>query len=177
MTDPELCYLSATSALELFKTHELSPVEYMQAQITRAEEIEPVVNAFAFQYFEEALVKAKKSEQRYMKKHARLGALEGLPLAVKDEMDIKGQPMTNGSLYLKNNVSKDTHYSVERLLRAGAIVHGRTTTPEFSCAPVAHSRVHGVTCTPWSSKFTCGGSSGGSAAALAAPPAALSVCP
>lgn len=173
MTDPELCYLSATGALELFRTHELSPVEYMQAQITRAEEIEPVVNAFAFQYFEEALVKAKKSEQRYMKKHARLGALEGLPLAVKDEMDIKGQPMTNGSLYLKDNVSKDTHYSVERLLRAGAIVHARTTTPEFSCAGVAHSRVHGVTCTPWSSKFTCGGSSGGSAAALAAGSTAL----
>ena len=168
MSSTELCYLSATDALELFRAKKLSPVEYMQAQISRAVEVEPSINAFAFTYFDEALKKAKRSEQRYMKKAARLRPLEGLPLAVKDEMDIKGQPMTNGSLYLKDNVSTKTHYSVERLLRAGAIVHARTTTPEFSCAGVAHSRVHGVTSTPWNKKYTCGGSSGGSAASLAA---------
>ena len=103
-----------------------------------------------------------------MKTDGRLRSLEGLPLAVKDEMDIKGKLTTNESLYLKDNVSTETHYAIERLLRAGAIVHARTTTPAFSCAGVAHSRVHGVTSTPWNPSFTCGGSSGGSSAALAA---------
>ncbi len=167
MTDQELCYLSATEALGLFESRQLSPVEYMNAQIERAAKVEPVINAFAFEYFDEALAGARKAEQRYMS-GGRVRALEGLPLAVKDEMDIKGQPMTNGSLFLKDNVSTETDLCIERLLRAGAIVHARTTTPEFSCAGVAHSRVHGVTRTPWEPRFTCGGSSGGSAASLAA---------
>ena len=160
--DDDLCYLSATAARALFEARRLSPVEYLGALIARAEQVEPIINAIAFEYFEEALVKARKAEQRFMKTGARLRALEGLPVAVKDEMDIKGQPMTNGSLYLKDNVSTRTHFAIERLLRAGAIVHARTTTPEFSCAGVAHSRVHGITGTPWNPDFTCGGSSGGS---------------
>lgn len=165
--ETELCYLSATEARALFEARKLSPVEYLNAQIARAEQVEPIINAFAFEYFDEALAKARKAEQRFMKTDGRLRTLEGLPLAVKDAMDIKGKPMTNGSLYLKDNVSSETHYTVERLLRAGAIVHARTTTPEFSCAGVAHSRIHGVTSTPWNPAFTCGGSSGGSGAALA----------
>ena len=172
MTD-ELCYLPATDALRLFKAHELSPVEYMRAHIDRAAEVEPVINAFAFEYFDAALAAARKAEARFMKPGARIRPLEGLPLAVKDEMNIKGQPMTNGSLYLKDNVSTKTDLLIERLLRAGAIVHARTTTPEFSCAGVAHSRVHGVSCTPWDTRYTCGGSSGGSAASLAAGSTAL----
>jgi amidase len=174
MTDLDLCYLSASEALRLFKARKLSPVELLQALIDRAERVEPKINAFDFTYYEEALAQAREAEARFAKptKSAKSGGrvrpLEGLPLAVKDEMDIEGQPMTNGSLYLKDNVSKETHYSIERLLEAGAIVHARTTTPEFSCAGIAASRLHGVTGTPWNPAFTCGGSSGGSGAALAA---------
>ena len=166
-SEQDLCYLSASDALRLFRARKLSPVELLKAQIERAEKIEPKINAFAFTYYEEALGKARKAEERFAKKDVHVRALEGLPLAVKDEMDIKGKRMTNGSLYLKDNVSSETHYSIERLLRAGAIVHARTTTPEFSCAGVAHSLIHGVTRTPWNPAFTCGGSSGGSGAALA----------
>ena len=173
MSDTSLNYLSATRALALFRSRQLSPVEYLQAQIDRAAVVEPAINAFAFEFFDTALEAAQRSEQRYMKDGARLGALEGLALAVKDEMDIEGQPMTNGSLYLEDNISTSTHYSIERLLKAGAIVHARTTTPEFSVAGVAHSRVHGVTRTPWNTAFTCGGSSGGSAASVAAGSAPL----
>ena len=168
MSIDELHTLSASEALAQFKARKLSPVEYMRAHIERAAAVEPKINAFAFTYFEEALEAARKAEARFAKTGARIRALEGLPLAVKDEMDIKGQPLTNGSLYLRDNVSCETHYSVERLLRAGAIVHARTTTPEFSCAGVCHSRLHGVTGTPWNPAYTAGGSSGGSGAALAA---------
>ena len=172
-SDLDLCYLSAGEAMALFRARELSPVELLQALIARAEAVEPAINAFAFTYYDEALAKARKAEAKFAKTDGRIRALEGVPLAVKDEMDIKGKPMTNGSLYLKDNVSTTTHYSIERLLRAGAIVHARTTTPEFSCAGVAHSRVHGVTGTPWNPAYTCGGSSGGSGAALAAGSATL----
>ena len=147
-SEQDLWYLSATEAMALFRTRDLSPVELLQALIRRAEAVEPKINAFAFTYFDEALAKARKAEAKFAKTDGRIRALEGIPLAVKDEMDIKGKPMTTGSLYLKDNVSTTTHYSVERLLRAGAIVHARTTTPEFSCAGVAHSRFHGVTGTP-----------------------------
>jgi Asp-tRNA(Asn)/Glu-tRNA(Gln) amidotransferase A subunit family amidase len=167
----DLCYLSASQALRLFRARKLSPVELLTALIDRAETVEPKINAFAFTHYEEALAKARRAEAKFAesaKSGGRIRALEGVPLAVKDEMDMKGLPVTNGSLYLKDYVSTETHYSIERLLRAGAIVHARTTTPEFSCAGVTASRVHGVTGTPWNPAFTCGGSSGGSGAALAA---------
>lgn len=163
-----LSYLSASEALTLFRARQLSPVEYMQAQIDRAEQVEPRINAFAFRYFDEALELARQAEARFTRAAKTARPLEGLPLAVKDEMDIAGRPMTNGSLYLKDNVSVETHYSIARLIEAGAIVHARTTTPEFSCAGITASRIHGVTSTPWNRACTCGGSSGGSGAALAA---------
>ena len=167
-SEQDLCYLSAGEAMRLFRARALSPVELLRALIERAEAVEPEINAFAFTYYDEAIAKARRAEAKFARTDGRIRALEGVPLAVKDEMDIKGKPMTNGSLYLKDNVSTATHYSIARLLRAGAIVHARTTTPEFSCAGVAHSRLHGVTGTPWNPAFTCGGSSGGSGAALAA---------
>ncbi len=167
-TDLELCYLPATDVLERFRARTLSPVEYLEALIKRAEETEPVINAFAFTWFDEAMEQAKISEAKYAKGGGDIRPLEGLPVAIKDEMDIEGQPMTNGSLYLKDNVSTETHYAIQRLLDAGIIVHGRTTTPEFSCAGTADSRIHGTTHTPWKHGFTCGGSSGGSGASLAA---------
>lgn len=165
-SDLELCYLPATEVLARFAARSLSPVEYLQALIDRAEATEPVVNAFAFRYFDEAMDQAKQAEARYAS-GGDTRPLEGLPLAVKDEMDIAGKPMTNGSLYLKDNVSEETHYSIQRLLDAGAVVHARTATPEFSCAGITSSRLHGVTRTPWKTDFTAGGSSGGSATALA----------
>lgn len=165
--DLELCYMPAKEVLARFADRRLSPVEYLEALIRRAEETEPVVNAFAFTWFDEAMDQAKEAERKYGMTDGRLGELEGLPVAVKDEMDIEGQPMTNGSLYLKDNISTETHYAVQRLLDAGCIVHARTTTPEFSCSGTADSRIHGTTRTPWRPEFTCGGSSGGSGASLA----------
>ncbi len=163
--DLELCYLPATDVLERFSDGRLSPVEYLDNLIARAGETEPTINAFAFTWFDEAREQAKAAEKAYSDGTAR--ELEGLPVAVKDEMDIEGQPMTNGSLYLKDNVSTETHPAIQRLFDAGAIVHVRTTTPEFSCAGTADSKIHGTTHTPWKHGLTCGGSSGGSGASLA----------
>ena len=166
-TDLELCYLSATDVLKRFRACTLSPVEYLTELIKRAEETEPVINAFAFTWFDQAMDQAKEAEAKYARKDPNIRELEGLPVAVKDQPDIKGQPMTMGSLYLKDNVSTETDFSIQRLLDAGVIVHARTTTGEFCCSGVSDSKIHGTTHTPWKIGYTCGGSSGGSGASLA----------
>ena len=89
-------------------------------------------------------------------------------MCVKDETAIKGERTTQGSLILENNIDTTTAPIMERALRAGAIVHGRSTAPEFSCAAVTHSKLWGVTRNPWNPDFSPGGSSGGAGAQLAA---------
>ena len=171
--DEDLVYLNAAEALDLFKRRQLSPVELMQALIDRAAITEPGINALCAQFPDEALAKAKKAEDRYMQSNGRLRPLEGLPLAVKDDTPVKGRRTTMGSLICKDQIDEQTNPSVERLLRAGAILHARTTCPEFCWAWVCYSRIHGVTRNPWNTEITPGGSSGGAAAALAAGSAML----
>ena len=167
----DLCYLGATEALNLFRARKLSPVELLDAIIARAATVEPTLNAFCFRYFDEARAAARIAEKAYLNQTAR--ALEGLPLAVKDEAGIAGKITTNGSLLLKDYVAPETDVAMRRLLNAGAIVHARTTTPEFSCAFVTWSKLWGVTRNPWNPAITPGGSTGGGAAALAAGTATL----
>ena len=167
MRDDELCYMPATEALARFRDKSLSPVELMAAVIARAEQTEPKLNAITYRHFDEAMDGARKAEARYAK-GGRTRALEGLPVAIKDESYIKGKPTSNGSLILKDHVADHTSPVNERILRAGAIVHARTATPEFSCAGYCWSRLWGVTRNPWNTDFTPGGSSGGSGAVLAA---------
>ena len=170
MTD--LPYLTATEALARFRARELSPVELMTAVIERAGAVEPVINAFAATRYDEALEAARAAEARYAGSGTGSGPpprpLEGLPVAVKEEAPIAGQLNTLGSLPLRDVVADHTAAFAQRILDAGGIVHARTTTPEFSCAPVTWSKLWGVTRNPWQTAYSPGGSSGGSAAALAA---------
>ncbi|HEX9519522.1 MAG TPA: amidase, partial [Streptosporangiaceae bacterium] len=164
----DLHYLSATDALAMFRNRELSPVELMEAVIARAEAVEPAINAFAESRFDEAIAAARAAEARYAGRGEPAGPLDGLPVAVKEEAPIAGQRNTLGSLPLRDVVAKETAAFVQRIIDAGGIVHARTTTPEFSSAPVTWSRLWGVTRNPWNTDFSPGGSSGGSAASLAA---------
>lgn len=168
MSDSDLCYMGAAEAVGLFKARKLSPVELMQAVIARAEAVEPRINAFADTYFDEAMDQAKRAEAKYAKSGARLGPLEGLSIAIKDENKIKGRRTTSGSLLFEHSTDETTALSVERILKAGGIVHARSTTPEFACAGVTHSRLWGVTRNPWNPDYTTGGSSGGAGGSLAA---------
>jgi Asp-tRNA(Asn)/Glu-tRNA(Gln) amidotransferase A subunit family amidase len=163
----DLHYLSAAEALAMFASKELSPVELLTAVIARAETVEPKINAFAETRFDEAMTAAKAAEGRYGRGEPA-GPLDGLPVAVKEEAPIAGQRNTLGSLPLRDVVAEKTAAFVQRILDAGGIVHARTTTPEFSSAPVTWSRLWGVTRNPWNTDFSPGGSSGGSAASLAA---------
>ncbi|MEM7292874.1 MAG: amidase [Pseudomonadota bacterium] len=167
MSDADICYMPATELIDKFKRKALSPVELMQAVIDQAGKAEPVVNAFSHTFFDEAMDKAKKAEHKYAT-GARIGPLEGLPIAIKDETYVKGYPCTNGSLPQKDYIATETSVNNQRIFRAGGIMHARSTTPEFSCAGYTHSKLHGVTRNPWNPEYTSGGSSGGSSASLAA---------
>ncbi len=167
MTDLDLCYMPASKALALFREKKLSPVELMRAVIERAETTHEAINAFTYRHFDEAMDLARKAEAKYAS-GARTGALEGLPVAVKDESYIEGKPTSGGSLILKDMIAPHTSPVNERLMKAGGIVHARTATPEFSCAAYTWSRAWGISRNPWNTDRTPGGSSGGSAASLAA---------
>ncbi len=172
MSDLELCYMPAAEALRRFKAKKLSPVELMTAVIRRAETTQKRINAFTFTHFDEAMDLASKAEARYAKGR-RTGALEGLPIGIKDESYIRGKPTSQGSLIMKRFIGQHTSPMNERILKAGGIVHARTATPEFSCAGFTWSRLWGITRNPWNPKFTPGGSSGGAAASLASGTSAI----
>ncbi|MDH3691587.1 MAG: amidase, partial [Gammaproteobacteria bacterium] len=168
MSNLDLCYLSATEALKLFKSRQLSPIELAQAVIQRAETIAPTVNPFADRYFDQAMDRARRAETKYTRANGRARRLEGIPLAIKDSSPVRGTRATNGSFINKDCIDDKSDPSVERLLRAGANFFVRTTCPEFCWLFACHSRMWGVTRNPWRLDITPGGSSGGSAAALAA---------
>lgn len=173
MTKDDLHYLGAAEALAGFAARTLSPVELMEATIARIEAVDSAVNALPIRFFETALADARRAETRYSGKGAAPRALEGIPVAVKDELEVAGQPCTDGSLVFKDYVPETTAASAQRIIDAGAIIHARSATPEFCCAAVTESRLWGVTRNPWNLRHSPGGSSGGSGAALAAGMATL----
>jgi Asp-tRNA(Asn)/Glu-tRNA(Gln) amidotransferase A subunit family amidase len=173
VTVAELHTLSAAEALRLMRARELSPVELMEAVIRRAEHVEPAINAFPHTYYEEALASARLAEARYSGAGPRPRPLEGVPVAIKDETPIRGQPLTQASLIHKDDVADHTAAVPERVMGAGGIVHARSATPGFSSAAFTHSRLYGITRNPWKTEYTPGGSTGGGAAALAAGSAML----
>ena len=116
---------------------------------------------------EDAYAAARESEARYGAGDG-VRPLDGIPLLLKEEQPIAGRTIEEGSVLERGNIAEATHPVVERVFAAGAVVHGRSTTPEFSCAPFTHSDLWGITRNPWDTAMSPGGSSGGSGAALAA---------
>src|SRR5580704_10423853 len=163
--DPDLCYMTATEALAQFKSKKLSPVELTKAVIARSKEVNPKLNALTYTFYDRAIDMAKKAEARYMKGRPR--PLEGIPVAIKDFHPVKGEITTLGSKVLKDFRPNYTTPTVERLFAAGAIMHCRTTTPEFAHAGTCHSPLWGITRNAWNQEYGPGGSSGGAGSAVA----------
>ncbi|MGW5239840.1 amidase [Monashia sp. NPDC004114] len=164
----ELHHLTATEARDLFRRRELSPVELLDAVVARAEKVEPLVNALTETMLDEAYDAAREAERRFAGDGPEPRALEGVPLVFKEEQPIAGRTIEEGSILERGRISDASHPIVHRVYGAGAVVHGRSTTPEFSCAPFTHSKLWGVTRNPWNLDLTPGGSSGGAGAVLAA---------
>ena len=157
--------LTATDALARMRMRELSPVELLESVYARADAVEPTVNAFTERLLDDATAAARTSAERYASGED-VRPLEGLPVALKEEVPVEGWRMRYGSLAV-DEVAGNTAPIAERIFAAGAVVHARTTTPEFSCTGYTHSKLWGISRNPWNPAFAVGGSSGGSGASLA----------
>lgn len=166
MTGTELCYWSAARLAAAIRERRVSPVEAIEASLARIEAVNPALNAFCFVYPEEALAKARAAE-RAVERGEKVGPLHGVPIAIKDFTPTKGKRTTQGSYLREHWVPDADAIVVARLLAAGAIMVGKTTTPEFAHSFFTKSPLWGVTRNPWNLERTPGGSSGGSAAAVA----------
>lgn len=163
----ELIYWSASKMLDAIGKREISVTELVQAHITRAEKVNPAINAIVTQTYEQALVEAKQADQTLAKGQAQ-GALFGLPVAHKDNQATKGVRTTYGSLAFEHNVPTKDSIVVARQKAAGAITIGKTNLPELGAGSHTFNDVFGYSRNPYDLKVSVGGSSGGSAAALAA---------
>jgi aspartyl-tRNA(Asn)/glutamyl-tRNA(Gln) amidotransferase subunit A len=163
--DPAL--LSAVELVALYRARKLSPVEATKAALARIATHNPRLNAFRLVDEEGALAAARASEARWTKGQP-LGPVDGITASVKDLLVTKGWPTLRGSKAVDPNQPwEEDAPSVARLREAGAVLLGKTTTPEFGWKGVTDSPLTGVTRNPWDSDKTPGGSSGGAAVAAA----------
>ena len=163
----ELWTLSAARLLEGYRKHEFSPVEVARAVLGRIEALNPQFNAFCL--VSESLIEdARESEARWRAGQPQ-GLLDGVPVSIKDLLLTKGWPTLRGSKAIDpKGPWNDDAPAVARLRENGALLLGKTTTPEFGWKGVTDSALTGITRNPWDKTKTPGGSSGGAAAGLAA---------
>lgn len=167
MTDLALGFTPAVDLARMIARRTVSPVEVLSNALARIEEVNPKLNCFCFVWHDEALEAADAAAQAVVRGE-KLGPLHGVPIALKDTTPTAGHRTTLGSYTHENWVPDHDAYIVGALRRAGAIIVGKTTTPEFAHTLVTDSPLWGVTRNPWNLERTTGGSSGGSAAAVAA---------
>jgi amidase len=162
----ELWQLTATELATRIRRHDVSAVEVMEAHLDRIEAVNPSVNAIVTLDAAGALHAAVEADRR-LASGAADGLLHGLPIAVKDLEDTAGMRTTYGSPIYRDHMPTEDTLMVSRLRRAGAIVIGKTNTPEFGAGSQTFNRVFGATRNPYDLSRTPGGSSGGAAAAVA----------
>ncbi|MER6572115.1 amidase [Streptomyces sp. NPDC001093] len=163
----QLTDLTAVQLLDGYRKGEFSPVEATAQALERARRIQPEVNAFVRLTEQDALTRARESEERW-RRGEPAGLLDGVPVTVKDILLLRGHPTLRGSKTISEQGSWDEDApSVARLREHGAVFLGKTTTPEFGWKGVTDSPLSGTTRNPHDHSRTAGGSSGGSAAAVA----------
>ncbi|MFF4761849.1 amidase [Streptomyces sp. NPDC001292] len=174
-TATRLEFLTAAEALDGFRSGEFAPSEVLAAHWAQADRVngpqDGGINALSHEYREASMQQACEADDRYALARTQgtpTPALLGLAVAAKEKHAIAGEPVSQGLLAQTGHRADADMPIIERIRAAGGIVHARTTTPEFSCASVTHSKLWGVTRNPWNTDAGPGGSSGGAGAALAA---------
>jgi aspartyl-tRNA(Asn)/glutamyl-tRNA(Gln) amidotransferase subunit A len=170
----DLCKIPAAQLAPMIAARKVSPVEVVDAVLAHAARLNPVLNVFAF-LDEENARKAASEAETVLVAGGPVGALHGIPITVKDNVEVVGMPMGNGSVAAPASGSKVDSVAVARARGAGAVIIGKTTLPEFAHKLLTDSLATGVTTNPWSTEHTPGGSSGGAAAAVAAGIAPLAI--
>src|SRR5882672_8437690 len=164
----DVAHTSAISLLALYRTRALSPIETTRLLLDRLDALQPEINAFCIVDRDGALAAARESERRWQRGEA-VGRLDGVAVTIKDLLPMRGFPTLRGSRL----VDRDQDWSEDapataRLREAGAVILGKTTTPEFGWKALGDSPLTGTTRNPWDLSRTSGGSSAGAAAACAA---------
>ncbi len=166
-TAHEICFQNAVELARMIRQKEVSAAEVMEAFLAQISRVNPKVNAICTFIGEQAAMRAAKEADDSLAKGNPPGALHGLPIAVKDLVATAGIRTTQGSPIYKDFVPTEDALMVERLKAAGAIIIGKTNTPEFGAGSHTFNPVFGATRNPYDLTKSAGGSSGGAAAALA----------
>ena len=174
MSSDRLAYAPATELAEMVRSRRVSPIEITEAALRRIDASQPLLNAFITVARDEAMAEARLAEEA-VARGDDLGPLHGVPFSVKDLVNTRGVRTTMGSLIFEHNVPDTDAISVARLRAAGAIMVGKTTTPEFGHKPFTRAPLFGDTPNAWDRERIAGGSSGGAAVAAAAGLAPLNV--
>jgi len=167
VSDSDLLFMPAVKAAALIRARKLSPVDYVDVVLNAIDRAQPKLNCFRVVMAEEARRDAKAAEKA-VTDGAPLGPLHGVPVSIKDLVDVKSVPTRHGSAIFEDNVAQADDVLVQRLRAAGAIIVGKSTTPEFGVKGLTDGPSFGVTRNPWNLERTPGGSSGGASAAAAA---------
>lgn len=160
--DPDLLALDGLAQVQLVKEGQISVVELVSAAIERIDRLNPLLNAVISANYELAMDRARALDANRQRR-----VFEGLPFVVKDLTDVAGFQTLNGSRLFRGFVASESHEFVQATERAGVVVLGKTTTPEFGLIGTTEPLVTGLTRNPWSLDHTTGGSSGGAGAAVA----------
>ncbi|MFB6300149.1 MAG: amidase [Halobacteriales archaeon] len=161
----DLQFASATELAVRIRHGTLSPVELVEACLDRIDVRNDTINAFVYVDADRARREAKAAEAA-VERGETLGPLHGLPVAIKDLNDVAGMPTTSGSVPFADNIAEENAPFVDRLIDAGAIMIGKTNTPEYGHKGTTDNQLFGATSTPFAPGYNAGGSSGGSAAAV-----------
>ena len=167
MNELELCFRPATELVQDIAAKRLSPVEIVDTFLARIERLNPTLNAYCTVTADQARAAARHAEEVVMR-GAALGPLHGLPVSIKDLIFTQGVRTTRGSKLYEHYIPDRDAPVVERLKAAGAIVLGKTNTPEIGWKGVTDNLVFGPTRNPWNLERTPGGSTGGGSAQVAA---------
>ena len=165
--DAEMAFASATDIAELVRSRKVAVPELTELFYRRIEELNPKLNAYLALCPDQAMEQAK-AAQDAVQRGSPLGPLHGVPISVKDLEMTKGIPTTAGSLLFRDRTPDVDSVVVERVRQAGAIILGKTNTPEFGLSGTTENKLGDACRNPWNIERTPGGSSGGAASALAA---------
>jgi amidase len=161
----DIAFAGAARQAEMVRNGEVSPTELVELCLERIARLDPQLNSFRVVFAEKARLEAQQAEARLKGGEER--PLLGVPIAIKDEVDVAGEVNTHGTDGYEEPAKEDAEI-VRRLREAGAIIIGLTLLPEMAICGFTESATYGVTRNPWNPQRTPGGSSGGSGAAVAA---------
>ena len=167
MPDQDLAFAPATEHLKLIASKQVSPVKLTELYLGRIQDLDGKLNSYLTVTADEAIRMAKEAEASVLRGD-ELGPLHGLPISIKDLEITKGIRTTGGSLVFEDSVPSEDSVVVERVRQAGAIILGKTNTPEFGLLGATENRLGDHCRNPWNTDRTTGGSSGGAGASVLA---------